>query len=298
MGGFMGSNNRHNLLHYSALKNRKIACLTLDLESDHSDLLDKPRYKGLEHIPELVAFLREDDVPLTCFVQGSLLETHPERIRMLTDADVEFELHSYSHPDSTNLDTSFEVVRGKEAYRKFFAKDPLGYRSPLGVIKEEDYEILAAGGFRFDSSIYPSLRPGVFNNLGKPIQPFRVATTDIVEFPFTAFSGLIRVPLTVSYLKLLGWPYFFLIKTCPLPDLIVFAFHLHDLFQLSSSSEIPYEKYSLIHKMAFKRIYNGRQEGLLILREFVETLRRKGYSFCKLVDVYEALCLQKEPVVL
>ena len=294
----MGSDNRHNLLHCSALKNKKIACLTLDLESDHSDLLDKPRYEGIEHIPELVTFLKEVGVPLTCFVQGSLLETHPDDIRRLTDADVEFELHSYSHPALTDLDTRFEVERGKEAYRQFFTKDPLGYRSPLGIIKEEDYGILAANGFKFDSSIYPSLRPGVFNNLGKPIQPFRVDTTDIVEFPFTAFSGLIRVPLTVSYLKLLGWPYFFLIKTFSLPDLIVFAFHLHDLFRLSSSSEIPLEKHSLIHKLVFKRIYNGRQDGLLILREFVEILRRKGYSFCNLVDVYEAVCLQKEPVVL
>jgi hypothetical protein len=293
----MGSNNKHNLLQHSALKNRKISCLTLDLESDHSDLLDEPRYMGLEHIPELVAFLRKAGVPLTCFVQGSLLETHPDYIQLLIDADVEFELHSYSHPDSTDLDTRFEVVRGKEAYRKFFAEDPLGYRSPLGIIREEDYEILAANGFRFDSSIYPSLRPGFFNNLGKPIQPFRVATTDIIEFPFTAFSGLIRVPLTVSYLKLFGQPYSFLIKIFPLPDLIIFAFHLHDLFRLSSSSEIPLEKYSHIHKMAFKRIYNSRQDGLLILREFVETLRRKGYSFCKLVDVYEAVCLREESVM-
>ncbi|HEY41099.1 MAG TPA: polysaccharide deacetylase family protein [Dehalococcoidia bacterium] len=294
----MGSNNRHNLLQHSALKDNKIACLTLDLESDHSDLLDEPRYEGLEHIPELVAFLGEAGVPLTCFVQGSLLETHQGHIQLLTDADVEFELHSYSHPDVTELDTHLEVERGIEAYRKFFARDPLGYRSPLGIIKEEDYDILAANGFRFDSSIYPSLRPGVFNNLGKPIQPFRVDVTDIVEFPFTAFSSLIRVPLTVSYLKLLGWPYFFLIKTFPLPDLIVFAFHLHDLFRLSSSREIPLEKHSLVHKMAFKRIYNGRHDGLLILKEFVETLRRKGYSFNKLFDVYEAICLREEPVAL
>jgi len=286
----MTSKEGYTIVDLHNFKHRKVVCLTLDLEQDYGDLLDEPSYEGLQYIPDLVNFFKERDIPLTCFVQGSLLETHAAQIERLSILDAEFQLHSYSHPGPQEMKANFEIEKGKDAYRKFFGKDPIGYRSPLGVLNEKDYETLAANGFKFDSSIIPSLRPGVFNNLRKPTKPFLVNNHRIIEFPFTVFSDLIRVPMSLSYIKLLGKPYLYLLKTLNLPYFIVFGFHLHDLFELDSVNKLPLKRFSPMYRLIFNRIYQKqRNDGLVLLDELIVIFHEKGYAFSKLMDVYESI---------
>jgi len=288
----ISSKEGHTILDLKGLKDKKIACLTLDVEQDYAGLLSEPTYEGLMHIPKLVKFLKERNISLTCFVQGSLFETHPAEIEQFFSLDVEFELHSYSHPGPTKMDFRFEVKKGKQAYRRFFARDPLGYRSPLGFISEEnDWEILVSNGFKFDSSIFPSLRPGIFDNRNKPTEPYFLDDYPIIEFPFTVFSDTIRIPIALSYMKLFGKLYFYSLKFSSLPKLIVFDFHLHDLFKLPSANGIFLEKrLSFFYRKLFKRIYYEKGDtGFSILNEFIQVLQKKGYLFLKLADVYKAL---------
>lgn len=186
-----------------------------------------------------------------------------------------------------------QVLKGKEAFHKFFGKSAIGYRSPLGIISYEDYDILANNGFNFDSSIFPSFRFGVFNNLGKPTKPFIINNCKIVEFPFAVVSNIIRVPISLSYLKLLGRSYINFLKLYPIPNLIVFGFHMHDLFELSTASKIPIRKYPMIYRRIFNKIYRGRNSGLSILKEFVRILRKKNYYFSNLQKVYEGISVQE-----
>lgn len=280
------SNESYQVIKPTEFRHKKIVCLTLDVEQDYGDLLDEPTYEGLEHIPQFVNFFGERNIPLTCFIQGSLLETHPHDIRQLATLDVEFELHSYSHLGPRESDAKLEIERGKEAYLKFFSKAPIGYRAPLGIISERDYDVLAANGFRFDSSILPSLRPGAFNNLRKPTKPFLINSCGIVEFPLAVFSPVIRIPIVLSYIKLLGKPYLYFMKTFNLPSLIVFCFHLHDLFQLDSVSRIPPEKFSPLYRLVFNRIYQKRaSNGFALLDKLIAIFQQKGYVFSKLEDV-------------
>ncbi len=265
-------------------------CLTLDIEQDFGARLTEPSYEALRHIPDLVDFLKKRDISLTCFVQGSILETHPAEIEQLSALDVEYELHSYSHPSPQTLNMKIEIERGKKAYSDFFHKDPLGHRSPLGVINQADYTILASSGFKFDSSIFPSLRPGTFSNLMKPTTPYLLYETNIVEFPFTVLSRVIRVPIALSYIKLLGRPYLNLLKTARCPSLIVFDFHLHDLFTLSSSRNIPTKNLSFLDRKIFQKIYQEGIDGLRILDELISTFLKKGFVFLKLEDVYRRIC--------
>ena len=271
------------------LKGKKVACLTLDVEQDYGELLSEPSHEGLQHIPDLVAFFKEKDTPLTCFVQGSLLETHPSQVEQLSTLDVEFELHSYSHPAPRESNSEHEIKRGKEAYSKFFAKDPIGYRAPLGVINEKDYHTLARYGFKYDSSIFPSIRPGAFNNLSKPTKPYFLNHPRIFEFPLAVFSDIFRIPMSLSYIKLMGPFYLYLLKTFRLSNLIIFGFHIHDLFELSSSSKIPLEKSSTLYRLVFSRVYHKRKaNGLAILDRLITILRQKGYNFYRLSEIYQA----------
>jgi peptidoglycan/xylan/chitin deacetylase (PgdA/CDA1 family) len=284
------ANGRYRIVDLSGLKNRKIACLTLDLEQDYGDLLDEPSYEGLNYIPRLVELLSRYDLPLTCFVQGSLFETHPTTIRQLLTLDVEFELHAYSHLRPKEIDHELEMRKGKGAFTKFFGKEPLAYRSPLGVVSEEMFSLLQLHGFRFDSSLVPSFRPGVYSNLTKPTSPYFLNDSDIIEFPGSVFSKVIRIPISLSYVKLLGKPYLSLLKRKSLPHLIVFGFHLHDLFELSSSSRIPVGSFSPTYRLVFNKLYRGRKSnGYIMLDEVIAVFREKGYTFSKLVDVYGSI---------
>jgi len=288
----MASNNgEYTIIDLANFRNNKVVCLTLDIEQDYGDLLVEPSYEGLHYITELANLFKKWDIPLTCFVQGSLFESHPALVEQLSTLEVEFELHSYSHPGPKESNTKFEIERGKEAYVDFFHKEPIGYRAPLGFINGEDYATLASNGFKFDSSISPSVRPGVFNNLNKPTGPYIFNDSGMVEFPVAVFSRIIRTPISLSYVRLLGKPYFYLLRSSNLPNLIIFSFHLHDLFTLSSSSNIPFERFPLLYRAIFRRIYTGGSDnGMRLLEDFISLFSAKGYRFLKLIDIYNIAC--------
>jgi peptidoglycan/xylan/chitin deacetylase (PgdA/CDA1 family) len=287
----------YSVLNVHHLLKEKVVCLTLDVESDYAGLLEKPSYQGLDRIETLIEFIEQKNLPLTCFVQGSLFETHPDELTKLAAVNnVEFELHSYFHDETKGEGIlEIEIGKGREAFKKFVGKPPSGYRSPLGVIRKRHYEVLRANNFKFDSSVFPSIRPGVFQNLDKPTMPYLVKGTGIIEFPFSVFSSFFRVPIGLSYIKLFGRPYLSLLKASKLPDFIVFGFHIHDLFDLSSSRKVIPRKFSSMERIVFNRLYKERQKnGLSTLDKVVNLLIQKGYKFSTLGDVYEVLSEEQE----
>lgn len=280
----------YRLFNVNDLK-EKTVCLTLDVEQDHGELLDEPAYEGFQHAGEFVDLFKELNIPLTCFVQGSLFESHPEVIEQLSGLDAEFELHSYSHPAPNKIDHEYEIEQGIHAFKGFFGKDPVGYRSPCGAISDEMFNILSRRRFGFDSSVFPSVRPGVFNNLTMPTVPFLLGDLSLTEFPITTASRVIRIPLSLSFFRLLGEPYLLVLKRISLPDLIVCNFHFHDIYSLRSSTSIPFDRLSPFYRTVFRRIYLGKSENRINLLESVIALfRGKGYRFSKLSDVYNLTC--------
>jgi peptidoglycan/xylan/chitin deacetylase (PgdA/CDA1 family) len=284
----LNSNTKYDRIDLNYLTNVKGFCLTLDLEQDYGDLFDKPHYDGLAHIPELISFMQEINIPFTVFVQGCLFEMFPHVIEQLSKLDVEFELHSYSHARYKNTNARYEIESGKKAYVKYFGKDPIGYRFPSGIFSNEDYSILAENGFQFDSSVFPSVRPSAFNNLNMPIYPYYIKEYEIVELPFSVFSKYIRIPVALSYIKLLGWSYLELIKLSFLPEIIIFNFHIHDLFDLPLVSRFDKENFSVLNRIVFKRIYKQqRNDGFILLKSIISNFRERNYSFYKLNTIYD-----------
>jgi peptidoglycan/xylan/chitin deacetylase (PgdA/CDA1 family) len=269
---------------------RKIVCLTVDIESDFGELLDTPEYDGIKCIPCFVKYFKKKNIPLTCFIQGSLLETHRSYIDVLTELNADFHLHSFSHdrPDSCNFE--YEIKAGKNAFNNYFGYQPEGYRAPLGIINNDDFITLQKEGFLFDSSIFPSFRPAAFNNMKAPITPYKIGNKGIIEFPFTVLSKWLRIPLSISYIKLLGWPYKFLIKTIKLPDFIIIGFHLHDLYELKSSSSLFTNNFTYLYNTIYKRIYiQNRVSGLELLNDVITHLQGGGYTFLKMKDIFKII---------
>ncbi|WP_312854285.1 polysaccharide deacetylase family protein [Natronococcus sp. JC468] len=259
----------------------RTACLTLDLENDW--YFDDPEYDHLtfEYIDDYIAQIQRLNVPVTFFVVGKTIERYPEVIDKLdTELDSEFHLHSYQHDTSKSYDFRTEIQRGKDAFEAHFGYEPLGYRAPQGNIAPEEFAILEDEGFAFDSSVFPSYRPGIYSNLDKPLAPYVAeGTEELVEVPIAATPGT-RIPVCQSYLKLLGRPYLTYLKYAPLPDPLVFNTHLQDFYQTASHDRLEQPKQSIMKR--------NLDESLELFADAVERIRGRGYEFGTMADIVGA----------
>lgn len=282
--------NKPYLVDISHILENKTVCLTLDLEQDFGSLLDEASFEGFGNIPDLVNLLEKYNIPLTCFVQGSLLETHGHIINQFSKIDVEFEAHTYNHPRPKLVNHELELKKTTKSYNQYFGKAPLAYRSCAGITNQELFRLIAKYGYKIDSSIIPSLRPGWYNSINKPVLPYFIPNTEVVEFPASVVSNIIRIPICLSYIKLLGKSYYSFLKYFPLPKLIMFGFHLHDLSQLISAKNILSNRNLSIQNTIFHRIYfQDRINGIKCLESMISLFLYRGYTFSKLANVYQVI---------
>lgn len=259
----------------------RVACITLDLENDWYFDEDGYDHLTLDHLDDYINLVTSLDVPLSIFAVGKTIEHHPNAIGKLSNAlDVEFHLHSYQHDISKTYDFETELEKGIDAYRDFFGQKPRGYRAPQGNINETELDVLDKYGFDFDSSVFPSYRPGVYNNLDAPLTPYRPNSIDsLVEIPVAAVPRL-RIPISQSYLKLLGKPYWQYLERVSLPDILVFDSHLQDFYRTASHDNLGWPLRA-IHK-------RNLDSSVKIFREFIANLRDEDYRFERISDVYVA----------
>ena len=258
----------------------RITCITLDLENDW--YFDDPNYDHLtfEYIEDYVDLISDLDVPLSIFVVGRTLERFPKAIAQLQEnLDVEFHLHSYRHDHAKLYDFEDELKRGIRAFESFFGTEPTGYRAPQGNLDPIELSILEDYGFRFDSSVFPSYRPGRYNNLDAPLSPYRPdEVRELVEFPLAAVPWL-RIPISQSYLKLLGDPFLEYVKRVRLPEVLVFDSHLQDFYRTASHDNLSLSL-QFIHK-------RNLSNSIDIFRELIAYLRDSEYAFAKISTVHD-----------
>ncbi|MDF9745835.1 polysaccharide deacetylase family protein [Natrinema salsiterrestre] len=251
--------------------------LTLDLECDFGTALEVNSYEAARRLDALLGLLEPRDVPLTVFLQTEVLDEVPEVVETLVSASVPVEVHAHSetHPRRENADVRWEVETSVERVRKTFETDPLGYRFPDGTIADGDYRILSGAGVDFDASVFPSLFPGRFNNLRSPRTPF-VHDSGLVEIPFSIYSQYLPVPVSLSYLKLLGRPFESAVTWNP-PETIVFDMHMHDLVT-PETNELS---------ATYRFVYGcNRDQGPDYLRRLLDSLAGRGYEFELLSTLY------------
>lgn len=264
------------------LTHQKTCMLTLDLENDCGGrvgtIFDAINETNLQR---LLDFIDGQNIPVTFFVTGKIFEEKEEELRLIQRRlkRIEFALHSYSHPNPPDLcsDYSEEIRKGAEAYKQFTGQEPWGYRSPLGNISKKDFECLKKYGFRYDSSIFPTIRPGLFNHLNMPKTPFYMDEFDLLEIPSSVFP-LINLPMGLGYMRLLGptlTKVFFM--HFPLPPIIVMGFHLHDVIQTPHTERLR----------AFWKFFYRKNvtHGFSMLECIITTLQKKGYEFTLMKDI-------------
>ncbi len=259
---------------------RKLFCFTIDLEPDflsedsHEVLLDDDRMNAV------AGFLARNGIRPTVFVAGKMLDAGLPVGERFEALGAEFELHSYSH-DNDDPDGDEEIARGVEAFTRYFGAKPRGYRAPSGIITPDGVRRLAGAGFEYDSSVFPAWRPELgYDFRGLPTAPFAwEAPGGLVELPFAVVPKL-RVVLSLSFLKLLGWTaYRAMFRTGGLPGVLVFDSHLYDFFPTSpvtGLSRTDWRRYALLrnHGSVFD-----------LLQRLVDRVRDAGHEFVLMSDL-------------
>ena len=171
------------------------------------------------------------------------------------------------------------------AFREFAGSDPIGYRAPVGKLTREGLDTLLDLGFRYDSSIYPSVRPGRWghNNLHLSVAPFRITRGDqsIIEVPFATLSGA-RLDFSLSYVKVLGWrAYELLMKAFPLPDHVAVLTHPYDHYV----DRLPYR----VTGYEGRLLRRNASAAFELLEKMLRFLRAKAYEFALLSDLCDHL---------
>ncbi len=261
---------------------RKIACLTLDFELDYGDRTGDFNIlkDNIDDISRLADAFREFETPVSAFARTDIFETYPEALDAAKNIASDFHTHSHTH-NTVDFNSHLEFSQMKEAFHKTFGYYPIGYRAPQGVLYEGDVERLRQEGFLFSSSVFPSYRPGKFNNMKVPLSPF-IYENGLLEIPIAAVPG-IRYTISSSYMKLLGysmnkliWDFF------GLPNILLVDMHLHDfIVNPKSFSKLP---------VPIQVAYSiNKTKGILYISKFIKHLKKLGYQFFTVTDLYESL---------
>jgi len=276
---------------------------TIDFEEDFGSPKEERTYYCHKKSKDLIAFLKDHDVQTTLFVTGEIIEKNLSLLEPFLEEPnfFDIQLHSYNHDnvfDSDSLKLN-NLKKGMEVFEKFFGSVPRLYRAPFGIISQKEIEFLNHAGVNFGSNFFPSYFPFRFNHLHLPKTAFRIQNTTFTEIPFSV-SSKFRIPLSLSYIQLLGWhSYKYLFGLNPTVN-INFNSHLHDIFpkeayrlkKMSFSSKLAYFRSSR-NNYAFKvfekiiQFYIENRFKFIFLKEFTISLEKAELPILSFDEIFK-----------
>lgn len=162
----------------------------------------------------VLALLAEAGAQATFFVVGWVAERHPRLIGQVAAAGHELGCHSYWHRpifQLTPAEFRDDTRRAQAAIEAVSGRPLAGYRAPNFSIHPDmvwAWEILAAAGFRYDSSLHPIRHP-LYGAARAPRAPFELPEFGMWELPLAtvALAGQ-RLPMAGgAYWRLAPWSY-------------------------------------------------------------------------------------------
>ena len=229
----------------------------------------------LERFADLVS---QYGLRLTVFATGKVLEQQWNAVESFQGMGAEIELHGHDHVLDPEVAVR-ELSRGLAAYRERFGTVPLGYRAPGGVVSSALLQEVAKAGIKYDSSIIPSFRLGMYSNLGSSTAPHCHPGLPLVEMPVGVVPG-VRLLIATSYIRLLGLgSYKVLLSLLGRPPLIVYLFHMVDLIPVTMRRRLPpFLRYAYLR---------GEGNSMQVFEASVRYFETVGYRPSHMSQVYK-----------
>jgi hypothetical protein len=261
---------------------RKFLGITMDIEADYANTQGHNRmFEEPPLFDRFVDLVNRTGVKVTGFLVTSILPRYGEGVRRLERSiPIEFALHSHHHNTETSGERG-EIELAQKTFREFFGREAIGYRAPIGSITRDGISNLIDLGFRYDASVFPSIRPGRngYWNTHMPIEPFRVTrgSDSILEFPFPALPT-IRLNFGLPWIKLYGLGLSaLLMRLFPTPSVVALTTHAHDLYAPLLSDGV-----TAAEKMALLR---NSDQGFDILEAMIRRFQAAGYEFALMSEI-------------
>jgi polysaccharide deacetylase family protein (PEP-CTERM system associated) len=168
----------------------KTFLFSIDLEEFYAERAEFRRTPLPELVERYLELLRHRGMKATFFVVGEIAKKFPAALRAISEEGHELACHTYDHIPLSEQDAGTlrdDLRRNLDALAEF-AKGPIqGFRAPilsLGEKQQWAYEILAALGFTYSSSVLPARNP-LHGWPGFGLAPRRM-------------GGVLEIPVTLS----------------------------------------------------------------------------------------------------
>jgi len=188
-------------------------------------------------LTRILDFLEERSIAATLFVIARDLD-HGARHELLREAvrrGHDIGSHTTSHrwlPALPRDEKRREIEGSRDRIAAALGVTPVGFRAPGFGVDRETLELIAAAGYHYDSSVFPTSgfarRLGLDRIPGAPFAPF--GGEALLELPLPGYAPL-PVPFHPSYSLVLGTSYFRigLARFRRAGQPLVLLFHLTDL---------------------------------------------------------------------
>jgi len=144
-------------------------CLSFDMDADslihvahrndghkRVSAISMLKYGPQVAIPRITETYKRLGISQTFFVPAWCIEKYPQAIEAMLEGGNEVAHHSYIHEHPSELphaEEEYWLDRALEVIVQFTGQKPRGFRAPLYNFSDQTADLLAARGFRYDSSL-------------------------------------------------------------------------------------------------------------------------------------------------
>jgi hypothetical protein len=222
---------------------------------------------GIDAVDFLLDAFEAVDATGTFFTVSDVADDHPDVLRAVA-ADHEIASHTHSHVHLSEIPPEKrreELVTSRERLAEVTGADVVGFRAPSFDVAEDHFELLAATGYEYDSSVVPCRSiPGWYGGEWDTREPSPATAVDsgapagLAEVPVAVMPGL-RLPLTGTWIRFFGVRYTILgmkllARRGVPPVLYVHPWELVDLPEVEGVPKRVYVRTGAYMRRAIERI--------------------------------------------
>lgn len=171
---------------------------------------------GASAVDRLLETFDAHDATATFFTVADIAERDPALVARIAEAGHEVASHTSTHPHLSTLSRAErrrELVGSRATLEDAIGAPVTGFRAPSFDVTADHFDLLAAAGYEYDSSVVPCRSiPGWYGGEWTARRPCTADTlvdgapASLLEVPVAVMPG-VRLPLSGTWLRFFGVRY-------------------------------------------------------------------------------------------